>query len=102
MISNSIFENDLFNNLDRTLNPDNIDKLRIIKTISKNNLNTVNNGLLEKIEVLKNVNNEYSLKAEAVLDRVIADQSLKVDVISGATTTSKALLKALENALNDN
>ncbi len=34
-----------------------------------------------------------------LFDRVIEAQSLEVDVISGATLTSKAYLKAVENAL---
>ncbi|MCR4434642.1 MAG: FMN-binding protein [Clostridiales bacterium] len=34
-----------------------------------------------------------------LFDEVIKSQSLKVDVISGATLTSKAHLKAVENAL---
>lgn len=34
-----------------------------------------------------------------LFDRVIKNQSLQVDAISGATLTSKAHLKALENAL---
>jgi major membrane immunogen (membrane-anchored lipoprotein) len=32
--------------------------------------------------------------------RVIREQSLQVDTISGATLTSKAFLKAIENALD--
>ncbi len=40
-------------------------------------------------------------EAEAVLDRVIAQQCLKVDVVSGATTSSLILLKAVEDALQD-
>jgi len=36
---------------------------------------------------------------EALYDRVIQAQSLQVDTISGATLTSKAYLKAIENAL---
>jgi uncharacterized protein with FMN-binding domain len=36
---------------------------------------------------------------EALYDRVIEAQSLQVDTISGATLTSKAYLKAVEDAL---
>ena len=42
---------------------------------------------------------DYARKAEGVIDRVIKAQSLQVDAVTGATTTSKALLKAIENAL---
>lgn len=38
-------------------------------------------------------------KAEAVVDKVINNQSLNVDTISGATGSSKVILKAIENAL---
>lgn len=37
--------------------------------------------------------------AEQIIDRVLERQSLKVDVISGATYSSKAILKAIETAL---
>ncbi|HYE12309.1 MAG TPA: FMN-binding protein [Patescibacteria group bacterium] len=51
------------------------------------------------IKVLSSGKSEYAKKAEAVLDKVIEKQTLQVDVVAGATTTSKALLKATENAL---
>jgi len=38
-------------------------------------------------------------KAEAIVDRVIEEQSLQVDTISGATGSSKIILKSIENAL---
>jgi len=37
--------------------------------------------------------------ADAIVDRVIAAQSLKVDAVSGATSSSKVMLKAIETAL---
>jgi len=37
--------------------------------------------------------------AELITDMVIDSQSLKVDVVSGATYSSKIILKAIENAL---
>jgi uncharacterized protein with FMN-binding domain len=40
-------------------------------------------------------NTDYTM----LYDRVIKDQSLQVDTISGATLTSKAYLQAVENAL---
>jgi uncharacterized protein with FMN-binding domain len=43
---------------------------------------------------------EYGKKALPVLERVVAKQSPQVDTVSGATTTSKALLKATEHALS--
>lgn len=38
-------------------------------------------------------------KAEQIVDRVIDQQSLQVDAISGATGSSKIILKAIEAAL---
>jgi len=37
--------------------------------------------------------------AEAILPKVIAKQSLEVDTISGATNSSKVILKSIEKAL---
>jgi uncharacterized protein with FMN-binding domain len=37
--------------------------------------------------------------ADAIVDRVIAAQSLQVDAVSGSTRSSKVMLKAIENAL---
>lgn len=39
--------------------------------------------------------------AEGVVDLIIEQQKLNVDVVSGATTTSKAILKAVEIALKN-
>ena len=38
-------------------------------------------------------------KAEVLPEKVVASQSLKVDTITGATSSSKAILKAVEQAL---
>ncbi len=54
---------------------------------------------IEKIDVVANRDTSHAQKAEAVIQSVLKEQSIDVDVISGATTTSKALLKAMENAL---
>ena len=59
----------------------------------------VKNHRIENVKVLKNRDDEHAKKAEGVIKRVVESQSLKVDAISGATTTSKAFLKAIENAL---
>jgi uncharacterized protein with FMN-binding domain len=42
---------------------------------------------------------ERGKPAEVLLPRVIAAQSLNVDTISGATNSSKVILKSIENAL---
>ncbi len=60
---------------------------------------SVKNNKIESIEVVKNNSNDLAKKAEKVIERVIQAQSLKVECISGATGTSKAILKSIENAL---
>jgi uncharacterized protein with FMN-binding domain len=54
---------------------------------------------IKLIKVLHNRNDKYAKRAEGVIARVLKAQSLRVDVVTGATTTSKALLKSIENAL---
>lgn len=39
--------------------------------------------------------------AEAIVDRVLERQTLAVDVVSGATASSRVILKAAEKALSD-
>jgi len=60
----------------------------------------VNSGRVKEIKLLSSSdpgagNTDYA----RLFDRVIEGQSLQVDTISGATLTSKAWLKAVENAL---
>jgi len=51
------------------------------------------------IRVIKNRETNHAKKAENVIPRVIEAQSPNVDAHTGATTTSKALLKAIERSL---
>ncbi len=59
----------------------------------------VENHQIKDVEILHNRDSKYAKMAERVRENVLEAQALDVDVISGATTTSKALLKAMENAL---
>lgn len=59
---------------------------------------TVKGHEITEILILEHVNGQGG-KAEAIADQVIENQSLQVDIISGATYSSKVILKALENAL---
>ena len=60
----------------------------------------VQEHIIKDIKILENrQDSEYARKATAVVNNVLKAQSLNVDVVTGATTTSKALLKAIENAL---
>ncbi len=60
---------------------------------------TVKEHKIVTINILKNRNTSHAKNAEGVIDKVIKTQTVNVDAVSGATTTSKALLKAIENAL---
>lgn len=69
---------------------------------------TVSSGKVSCIKVIEGTNVykegkpielKNGLTIEDLKSRVIKEQSLQVDVISGATLTSNAYLKAMENAL---
>lgn len=62
---------------------------------------TINSGAISDIVLLNNTKSEYGEKAAAIKDRIIEAQSLKVDVISGATISSKSIIKAVEKALTE-
>jgi uncharacterized protein with FMN-binding domain len=59
---------------------------------------TVTTGRLESVKVLEHRHGPGH-GADAIVDRVIAAQSLNVDAISGATSSSKVMLKAIQSAL---
>jgi uncharacterized protein with FMN-binding domain len=54
------------------------------------------------IEAIRLIDHSHGPKkgADAIVEKVVASQSLKVDSISGATLSSKVVLKAIENALD--
>lgn len=63
---------------------------------------TVKSRKIDKIDIIKSfTGTKYSIQAQAIIDTIIAHQSLDVDVITGATTTSKAYLKCVEIALKE-
>lgn len=59
---------------------------------------TVTNHQITSITILKHDNGQGK-PAEAILSDVIEAQSLQVDVISGATYSSKVILLAIQDAL---
>ncbi|HWR61634.1 MAG TPA: FMN-binding protein [Clostridia bacterium] len=61
---------------------------------------TVKDHKITRIELLKHKNGKGTT-AEVIPDKVIEAQSLQVDVVSGATSSSKVILKAIENALKN-
>ena len=61
---------------------------------------TIQNGEITGIRILEH-KNEHGQAAEAVVDRIVAEQRIDVDAVSGATNSSTVLKKAVENALNN-
>lgn len=57
----------------------------------------IKDGMMTDVTLLKH-KFERGKPAEAILDKVLENQSLQVDVVSGATQSSKTILKAIENA----
>jgi uncharacterized protein with FMN-binding domain len=55
-------------------------------------------GIITDIAILEHQNG-LGGKAERIVDDVLERQSLDVDAVSGATASSKAILKAIENAI---
>ena len=59
---------------------------------------TVQNGVITNIGILEHKNGRGS-RAEVVVDRIIEEQKIEVDAVSGATNSSTVIKKAVENAL---
>ena len=59
---------------------------------------TVQNGVITNIDILEHKNGRGS-RAEVVVDRIVEEQKIEVDAVSGATNSSTVIKKAVENAL---
>lgn len=59
---------------------------------------TVQNGMITGIDILEHENGRGK-PAEIVVDRIIEEQKINVDAISGATNSSIVIKKAVDNAL---
>lgn len=59
-------------------------------------------GRIASIRILKHDCSPIGKKGEAIIARVVERQTLAVDVVSGATGSSKVLLKAIEAAVSGN
>jgi len=59
----------------------------------------VQNNKISNIDLINHVSSPIGKNAEIIITRVIDKQSLEIDTISGATASSKSILKAIENAL---
>jgi len=60
----------------------------------------VENHRIVNIEGLDNRKSPYVTYAEGVFTKIMKQQKVDVDAVTGATTTSKASMKAVENALD--
>ncbi len=58
----------------------------------------VQNGQIKDINILEH-RNERGKAAEAITNKIIEEQKINVDTISGATNSSTVIKKAVENAL---
>ncbi len=61
---------------------------------------TVKGGKITDIKIIKDVAFSKSDVTDTVIKEVLKAQNTTVDAVSGATVTSKAYLKAIENALS--
>jgi len=59
----------------------------------------IRNNSIKTIDILKNRDSFYARQAEGIKYKVLLEQKINMDGLTGATTTSKILLKAMENAL---
>ena len=60
---------------------------------------TVQNNNIIEIRIVKHTASSRGKRAEIITQKIIEEQSLEIDAISGATGSSMAILKAVENAL---
>lgn len=61
---------------------------------------TVKDGEMTQISLIEH-KHERGASAERIIDDIVQQQSVKVDAVSGATNSSKVIMKAVENALTD-
>lgn len=59
----------------------------------------VQSNKISKIEMIEHGCSPIGKRAERIIEQIIKRQSLNVDVVTGATLSSKAILRAVENAL---
>jgi len=60
---------------------------------------TVQNHKIVKIGIVQHICSPIGKKAEKIINEIVEAQNLDVDTISGATASSKAIIKAVEDAL---
>lgn len=60
---------------------------------------TIKEHRIDQIRIIENRKSHYAKLAEMAITKVISAQTPNVTAVTGATTTSKCFLKAIENAL---
>jgi uncharacterized protein with FMN-binding domain len=60
---------------------------------------TVTGGEVTDVKIAEDSVNPASDVTDEIIERIVSGQSLKLDAVSGATVTTKGLLKAVERAL---
>ena len=61
---------------------------------------SVSNHQITNIAILQH-DNGLGSAAESIVNDVVVEQSLDIDAVSGATVSSKCILKAVENAMEN-
>ncbi|HQE49583.1 MAG TPA: FMN-binding protein [Fervidobacterium sp.] len=61
---------------------------------------TVKNGVIENIKLLEH-RNKKGASAERIVNKIMEQQCIDVDAVSGATNSSKVIKKAVDNALSN-
>jgi len=61
---------------------------------------SVNNHQITDISILQH-DNGLGSTAESIVNDIVEEQSLDIDAVSGATVSSKCILKAVENAIEN-
>jgi uncharacterized protein with FMN-binding domain len=56
------------------------------------------NGNIREIKIIEHICG-LGKKAEKIIEQIVDNQTLEVDTVTGATVSSKVILKAIENAL---
>lgn len=59
----------------------------------------ITDNAIADVRIMKH-NNGFGTPAEAITNAIVAQQSVEIEAISGATLSSKTILKAVENALS--
>ena len=90
----------VINNIDLKLHEDGLYRGLYVAGRFTNEIEVeIRNNEITRLNILQDVRFSRQEVIDELFDNVIKKQSLDVDIVSGATVTGKAYLKAIENAL---